>query len=92
MFPATLHGGPFDGDSGLWNGPELPPVIWAYEWPACPALAVHWTADPIVAAERGAEKYIFDRIEGDLAHVAVYVYAELDYDGILRDESEKAHA
>lgn len=52
------------------------------------ALGATWYLGEYV----GAEKYIYDRVDEDAANVAVYVYAELDYDGILRDEKEGIHA
>lgn len=93
-FPAKLHGGPYDGDFGVYIGAELPPVLWAFLIPDCDCGGplVHWADDPITAAEYGGVKYVYDSIEDGTENVAVYVYAELDYDGILREESETIHA
>jgi hypothetical protein len=93
LFPVELHGGPFDGDRGHYGGPELPPALWVWVDLACPRCPdpVHWQNDPLRAG-RGAEKYIYDRIRDGAESVAIYVYADLDYDGILRDEREVIHA
>lgn len=94
QFPAKLHGGPYDGDFGVYVGRELPPVLWAFLYPGCDCGGppIHWTDDPNTAADLGGVKYVFDSIEAGAENVAVYVYAELDYDGILREEGETAHA
>lgn len=94
-FPARLEGGMFDGDFGYWTEvAELPMCFWAVacENPFCPAGRVHWVPDPIAGTQLRGEKYLYDRMCERDGRVAVYVHAELDYDGIFGRGLEKVTA
>lgn len=94
-FPARLEGGPFDGDSGWMEGvSEVPPCLWAVCCPcrrpagACENGGIQWVVEPIA----GGEKYVFDHMDDRDESVAVYLHADIDYDGIFRDVPEYAEA
>lgn len=76
-----LEGGPYDGDSGTWDYPSLPELLYIYRCPNC--RDIHWTPNSDDAEKSPTELYMHDRRE-DIGKgiVEVYVYAHLDLEGL----------